>query len=73
MKLSDLKPGQRGRVTGWDGPPPIRVMEMGVLVGTELTVSRFAPLGDPIDLKVRDYHLSLRKDEARKILIEPLQ
>ncbi|MCB0219813.1 MAG: ferrous iron transport protein A [Chrysiogenetes bacterium] len=73
MKLSELKPGQRGRVTGWDGPAPIRVMEMGVLVGTELTVSRFAPLGDPIDLKVRDYHLSIRKEEAHKIVIEPLK
>ena len=73
MTIGDLKPGQRGRVTGFvTDTPPGRVLEMGVLPGTEIEVVRFAPLGDPIDLKVRGYHLSIRRSEALQIEIESL-
>lgn len=72
MTLGELKPGQRGRVTGFAGvAPPGRVLEMGVLPGTVVEVVRFAPLGDPIDLKVRGYHLSIRRAEALQIEVEP--
>lgn len=72
MTLGHLKPGDRGRITGWTGAaPPGRVLEMGLLPGTVVEVVRFAPLGDPIDLKVRGYHLSIRKAEARQIEVEP--
>lgn len=42
-------------------------MEMGLLVGTPVELVRFAPMGDPIEIKVRGYHLSLRRHEAEKI------
>jgi Fe2+ transport system protein FeoA len=70
--LRDLKPGERGVVVGWAaGTPPIRLLEMGVMEGTEIEVVRLAPLGDPIQIKLRGYHLSLRKQEAEQIEIEP--
>ena len=49
----------------------LRLREMGLLPGTALTLVRTAPLGDPIEIKVRGYHLTLRKSEAEHILIEP--
>ena len=50
-----------------------RLMEMGVLVGTPVELVRFAPLGDPIEIKVRGYNLSLRKHEADLILVKALK
>jgi ferrous iron transport protein A len=44
---------------------------MGLLVGTRVTLVRTAPLGDPLELKVRGYHLTLRKADAANILVEP--
>ncbi|MBW2230691.1 MAG: ferrous iron transport protein A [Deltaproteobacteria bacterium] len=68
--LRDLKPGERGVVVGWAGAsPPTRLLEMGVLQGTEIEVVKLAPLGDPIEVKLRGYHLSLRKQEAEQIEI----
>ena len=46
-----------------------RLMEMGLLVGTSIELVRFAPLGDPVEIKVRGYHLTLRKHEADLILV----
>ncbi len=46
-----------------------RLMEMGLLVGTQIELVRFAPLGDPVEIKVRGYHLTLRKHEAEQILV----
>ena len=46
-----------------------RLMEMGLLVGTPIELVRFAPLGDPVEIKVRGYHLSLRKQEILRKLI----
>jgi ferrous iron transport protein A len=48
-----------------------RLMEMGLLVGTEVELVRFAPLGDPVELKVRGYHLTIRRQEAELILVRP--
>ncbi len=48
-----------------------RLMEMGLLVGTAVELVRFAPLGDPVEIKVRGYHLTLRKHEADLILVQP--
>jgi ferrous iron transport protein A len=64
--LANFAVGQKGRVTGFELPaePRQRLLEMGVTVGTAFEVVRFAPLGDPIEIKVRGYHLSLRKHEA---------
>jgi ferrous iron transport protein A len=72
MTLGDLRPGQRGTVTGYVGETlPDRLLEMGLLPGTVVEVVRLAPLGDPIDLKVRGYHLSIRRQEARQINVAP--
>ncbi len=46
-----------------------RLMEMGVLTGTPIELVRFAPLGDPVEIKVRGYNLSLRRHEAEQILV----
>jgi len=48
-----------------------RLMEMGLLNGTLVELIRFAPLGDPVEIKVRGYNLSLRKHEAEQILVRP--
>ncbi len=71
MTLKELEPGECGIVTGFAGPvPPGRLLEMGLLSGTPVEVVRYAPLGDPIDLKVRGYHLSIRKHEAAMIRVK---
>jgi ferrous iron transport protein A len=70
--LSKLKPGQKGRITGIGaiGPMKRRLMDMGVLPGQEITVEKVAPLGDPIEVTIRSYNLSLRKLEAEGIAVE---
>ncbi len=47
-----------------------RLMEMGLLVGTPVELIRFAPLGDPVEIRVRGYNLTLRKHEAEQILVQ---
>lgn len=70
--LRELRPGERGTITGFaTDDPPGRLLEMGLLPGTFVEVVRHAPLGDPIDVKVRGYHLSIRKHEAESIRIDP--
>jgi len=73
-KLNDLKPGQKAKVLKIKarGETNKRIAEMGVTAGAVVEVERVAPLGDPIDIKVKGYHLSLRKDEAEGIEIEKL-
>jgi ferrous iron transport protein A len=48
-----------------------RLLEMGLLVGTSVQLVRFAPLGDPVEIKVRGYHLTLRRQDAEQILVRP--
>ena len=73
-KLKDLKPGVKGKVLKITsrGQANTRIVEMGVTPGTVVEVERVAPLGDPIDIKVKGYHLSLRKEEAEGIEVEIL-
>jgi len=70
--LSGLQPGQRGKVLAVEVPGSMRgrVMEMGFTVGTVIEVVRFAPMGDPMELKVRGAHISLRKAEAAGIRVQ---
>ena len=72
--LASLKSGQKGRITSisLDAKNRRRLMEMGLIAGTEFLLVRFAPLGDPLEVRVRGYHLSLRKEEARHIRVELL-
>jgi ferrous iron transport protein A len=72
MTLKDLMPGQEGKVVsiGEKGPFRRRIMDMGVTPGAVLKVIKVAPLGDPIEINVRGYELSLRKEEALQIIVE---
>lgn len=72
LKLSDLPVGTTAVVREFpkQGSAAIRLREMGLLPGTNLTLVRTAPLGDPLEVKVRGYHLTLRKSEADYILVE---
>ena len=72
MNLAMLQPGQRGKITkiGAIGPMRRRLMDMGVLKGVEVKVEKVAPLGDPIEIIVKNYRLSLRKSEAAGIGVE---
>ena len=74
MNLAGLKPGQTGRITqiGALGPLRRRLMDMGVLVGEVVKVEKVAPLGDPIEITVKAYKLSLRKREAEGIAVAVL-
>jgi ferrous iron transport protein A len=70
--LAHLRPGQKGRITsvGSAGAMRRRLMDMGVLPGVEIRVEKVAPLGDPVEVSVRSYLLSLRKSEAEGIAVE---
>lgn len=71
QSLSSLRQGDRATVTAIKIPADqrARLLEMGLLVGTPIELVRFAPLGDPVEIKVRGYHLTLRKHEAELILV----
>jgi len=71
--LNTLTPGQRAvvkSVTGEGTAVYQRLMEMGVYEGAELQVVRFAPLGDPMELQLHGYNLSIRKSEAAFVVVE---
>ncbi len=69
--LDTLAAGSRGAITGYtEGDPPARLLEMGLVPGTTVEVVRLAPLGDPMDLHVRGFHLSVRKAEAAHVIVE---
>lgn len=72
--LKNLLTGQRAKVLkiASKGETKKRIIEMGVTPGVIIEVERVAPLGDPIEVKVRGYHLSLRKIEAEGISVEPI-
>lgn len=73
MRLSDLKAGSRAIILGFETSElELKLMEMGCIPGEEITVEKIAPLGDPISIKVAGYSLSLRKSEARQILISDI-
>lgn len=73
MNLAMLTPGQQGRIVKLEssiGPVRRRLMDMGVIPGELVKVEKVAPMGDPIEVTVKGYNLSLRKGEARGIEIE---
>ena len=73
ISLDELKPGGKGKIVrvGGAGAVRRRIVEMGVVRGTPIEVIKVAPLGDPIEVKVKGYNLSLRKEEAAAITVEP--
>jgi ferrous iron transport protein A len=72
MKLSELAVGASAVVRDYPktGSAFVRLREMGLLTGTRITLVRTAPLGDPLEIKVRGYHLTLRKTEAEHVIVE---
>ncbi len=70
--LSDIKPGHKGRVSKIDGEGALkrRLADMGITPGVDIFVRKVAPMGDPIEVNLRGYELSLRKQEAQKIIME---
>jgi ferrous iron transport protein A len=72
--LADLSPNQAGRIRailGADGLSQ-RLAEMGFTLGQMVRVVRFAPLGDPMQIRIRGFNLALRRNEARRIVLDPL-
>ena len=69
--LKDVKPGQDGSVKSLSATGALRrrIMDMGITKGTSIFVRKVAPLGDPIEITVRGYELSIRKNEAEHIEI----
>ena len=69
MTLNRLAPGQSARVekVGGEGAVRRRLMDMGIVRGTEIAVVKVSPMGDPVEYRVRGYHLSLRQSEAQLI------
>ncbi|MBQ7234029.1 MAG: ferrous iron transport protein A [Kiritimatiellae bacterium] len=70
--IGDMKIGEAAKVVRLDGEGAVkrRIMDMGLTKGVQVTVRKVAPLGDPIELTVRGYELSIRKDEAAKVEVE---
>jgi len=70
--LAELEPGEKARILRMGGAAAAnkRLMEMGLTRGATLTVVRVAPLGDPVEVQVRGYNLSLRKTEAKSVEVE---
>jgi ferrous iron transport protein A len=66
-RLKELKPGERAEIIGYESNEPLylnKVLTMGLTKGTEVKLIKVAPLGDPVEIMVRGYSLSLRKAEA---------
>ncbi len=75
MFLSQLREGQTALIDriGGNGALRRRILEMGIVRGTEVYVEKYAPLKDPLELIVKGYHVSLRVEEAAKISVTPVK
>lgn len=74
MTLDELKPNESAVITSVDGENELRcrLLDMGLIPRTKVTLRKVAPMGDPIEIHIRGYELTLRKDDARQICITPL-
>lgn len=72
MTLRDLKPGETAKVVAInaEGAFKRRIMDMGITTGVNIKLVKVAPLGDPLEVTVRGYQLSLRKEEAASLEME---
>ncbi len=75
MNLREVKPGQSARIeqVGGEGSLRQHFLDMGVIPGAEVTVTKLAPLGDPMELRIHGYELTLRLADAEKIAVTPLE
>ncbi len=73
MTLDELGIGESGLISavGGEGPLRCRLLDMGLIPRTRVTLQKVAPMGDPIEIRVRGYELTLRIEDARKIEIAP--
>lgn len=74
MTLKEITPGQRCIIEGLGKKSALRkrIIDMGLTMGTEIYVKKYAPLGDPIEVTVRGYELTLRLQEAAEIFVRRL-
>lgn len=74
MTLDELRPGQRGVILSIEGDGPLvqRLMALGLLEGSEVAMTRRAIGGDPVEVQVMGYALSLRREEARRVAVQLL-
>ena len=72
MTIDDLKIGQSGRISnvGGEGALRLRFLDMGLIPGTNVKLQKVAPMGDPIQIQVRGYELTIRREDARKITLQ---
>ncbi len=73
--LDDLSPGAEALVAGVEGEPAFRarLADLGIVPGTQIAMIRKAPLGDPLQVALRGYHLAIRRIDARKVLLDGLR
>ena len=74
--LKDLRVGESGRVTGYDPAGKVyrrRLLAMGLTRGTSFSVTRLAPMGDPVEIRVRGFALTLRREEASSLFVEKIE
>lgn len=74
-RLSDLHPGEGATVVSVEAQGPVRrrLLEMGFIRGAHLRIEKLAPLGDPMELVIKGYHLSLRREEGDCIIVSQEQ
>lgn len=71
MTIDDLKIGEDGVITqvGGEGALRLRFLDMGLIPGTKVLLQKIAPMGDPIQIQIRGYELTIRREDAQKIAI----
>ena len=75
MKLSDFTPGQSATITGFekgDSQYRNKLLSLGLTRGTQIDIMKIAPLGDPVEVETRGFRLSLRKAEAKILILEQI-
>lgn len=75
MTINDLKIGQSGVIAtvGGEGPLRLRFLDMGLIPGTKVTLQKVAPMDDPIQIRLRGYELTIRREDARQITLREVQ
>ena len=75
MTIDDLKVGQSGTISqvGGEGALRLRFLDMGLIPGTKVTLHKVAPMGDPIQIQVRGYELTIRREDAARITLKEEQ
>ena len=75
MTLNELAVGKSGLITavGGEGVLRCRLLDMGLIPNTKVTVQKIAPMGDPIQIRLRDYELTLRKEDAENITLREVE